>query len=365
MAIVLSIALAAQTAAIILDPGIMDDTTRFSPLPQHPDPHEQSLRPNTLQDYVGQVEIKGNLAVFIAAAKKRGQCLDHVLLSGPPGLGKTTLAHILGRELGVGISSTSGPVLERQGDLAAILTNLEAGQILFIDEIHRMNRLVEEVLYSAMEDFKLDIMIGQGPMARSVKLDLAPFTLVAATTRTGLLSSPLRDRFGIPMRLSYYSPEELATIIERSAFILEIPIESAAALELARRSQGTPRVANRLLRRIRDFAQEAGLPAVTIDLVRDGLGRLGIDEFGLDGFHQEILNVVVNRFQGGPVGLSTLTAALSEPKDTIEEVYEPFLIKEGFLQKTPRGRMATPKAFGHLGCTPQTGLASQLDLTVD
>ena len=344
----------------------MDDTTQVSASPDPSDPQELSLRPLTLHDYVGQVEIKDNLSVFISAAKKRGQAMDHVLLSGPPGLGKTTLAHILAHELEVGLQATSGPVLERQGDMAAILTNLEPGQILFIDEIHRMNRLVEEVLYSAMEDFKLDIMIGQGPMARSVKLDLAPFTLVAATTRTGLLSSPLRDRFGIPLRLSYYSPDELSIIVARSAAILRIGIEPEAALELAKRSRGTPRVANRLLRRIRDFAQEAGQEVIGGDLVRSSLKRLGIDEFGLDAFHLDILKVVVEKFQGGPVGLSTLTAALSEPKDTIEDVYEPFLIQEGFLQKTPRGRIATPKAFGHLNRTPpRTGWPGQMQLEVE
>jgi len=342
----------------------MDDTTRFDASPQHADHQELPLRPHTLAQYVGQVEIKDNLRVFIGAAKKRRQSLDHVLLSGPPGLGKTTLAHILAHELGVNLHSTSGPVLERQGDLAAILTNLEAGDLLFIDEIHRMNRLVEEVLYSAMEDFKLDIMIGQGPMARSVKLDVAPFTLVAATTRTGLLSSPLRDRFGIPLRLNFYAADELQQIVLRSAGILGIGIEPEAALELARRSRGTPRVANRLLRRVRDFAEQAADGVITLAVVEHGLARLGIDTCGLDPFHLEILQVVVKKFHGGPVGLSTLTAALSEPKDTIEEVYEPFLIQEGFLQKTPRGRVATPKAFGHLGLPADTMLPPQLALPV-
>jgi Holliday junction DNA helicase RuvB len=326
-----------------------------------PDAQELSLRPLTLAQYVGQVEIKRNLRVFVEAAKKRNQPLDHVLLSGPPGLGKTTLAHILARELGVGIRSTSGPVLERQGDLAAILTSLQPGEVLFIDEIHRMSRAVEEVLYSAMEDFKLDILIGQGPMARTVKLDVPPFTLVGATTRTGLLSSPLRDRFGIPLRLGFYSPDELKEVAQRSAGLLGIAIEAEAALELARRSRGTPRVANRLLRRIRDFS-EGGVP-ITRPMVQDALEQLGVDPSGLDGFHLEILEVIVRKFQGGPVGLSTLTAALSEPRDAIEDVYEPYLIQEGFLQKTPRGRMATPKAFRHLG-QPVAG-QPQLNLAVE
>jgi Holliday junction DNA helicase RuvB len=322
---------------------------------------DASLRPLTLQQYVGQVEIKRNLRVFIDAAKKRNQPLDHVLLSGPPGLGKTTLAHILAREMGVGIRSTSGPVLERQGDLAAILTSLQPGEVLFIDEIHRMSRAVEEVLYSAMEDFKLDILIGQGPMARTVKLDVPPFTLVGATTRTGLLSSPLRDRFGIPLRLGFYSPDELQQVVHRSAGLLDVAIEPDAALELASRSRGTPRVANRLLRRIRDFCE--GQELIGRARVRIALEQLGVDPFGLDGFHLEILHVIVRKFQGGPVGLSTLTAALSEPRDAIEDVYEPYLIQQGFLQKTPRGRMATPKAFQNLGLPVVE--ASQLKLAVD
>jgi Holliday junction DNA helicase RuvB len=336
---------------------------RALPLESPPPVPDQdlSLRPLTLQQYIGQVEIKRNLRIFVEAAKKRNQPLDHVLLSGPPGLGKTTLAHILARELGVGIRSTSGPVLERQGDLAAILTALQPGEVLFIDEIHRMSRAVEEVLYSAMEDFKLDILIGQGPMARTVKLDVPPFTLVGATTRTGLLSSPLRDRFGIPLRLGFYSPEELREVAQRSAGLLGMRIEAEAALELARRSRGTPRVANRLLRRIRDFS-EGGVP-ITKPMVQHALQQLGVDPSGLDGFHLEILDVIVRKFQGGPVGLSTLTAALSEPRDTIEDVYEPFLIQEGFLRKTPRGRVATPKAFRHLG--QPVAEVPQLNLAVD
>ncbi|MDH4247269.1 MAG: Holliday junction branch migration DNA helicase RuvB [Deltaproteobacteria bacterium] len=317
-----------------------------------PDPQELSLRPTTLQQYIGQVEIKANLKVFIDAARGRGQPLDHVLLSGPPGLGKTTLAHILSREMGSGLQATAGPVLERQGDLAAILTSLAPGDVLFIDEIHRMNRAVEEVLYSAMEDFKLDILVGQGPMARTVKVDLPPFTLIGATTRTGLLSSPLRERFGIPLRLNFYAPEELRQIVLRSAGLLGVTMSPEAALVLAQRARGTPRVANRLLRRIRDFAEQEQGGRITPDLVASALDRLGIDHKGLDEFHLDILRTIVHKFSGGPVGLSTLMAALSEPRDTLEDVYEPFLIQEGFLNRTPRGRVATAKAFAHLGLSP-------------
>lgn len=327
----------------------MEDTTHNMDESPQVDTQETTLRPHTLQQYVGQVEIKENLRVFIDAAKKRQQSLDHVLLSGPPGLGKTTLAQILSREMGTGMQSTAGPVLERQGDLAAILTSLEPGQVLFVDEIHRMSRVVEEVLYSAMEDFKLDILVGQGPMARTVKIDLPPFTLVGATTRTGLISSPLRDRFGIPFRLNFYTPDELQTIVERSANILGLRIEPDAALELGRRSRGTPRVANRLLRRIRDYAQQESREVISKAVVRSSLDRLGVDEEGLDEFHLKILREIITKFAGGPVGLSTLTAALSEPRDTLEEVYEPYLIQQGFLMKTPRGRMATPSAYTHLG----------------
>jgi len=310
---------------------------------------DRSLRPVRFEDFVGQDRIKENLRVFIDAAKGRGEALDHVLFCGPPGLGKTTLANIIAHELGVNLRSTSGPVLERAGDLAAILTNLQEKDVLFIDEIHRLNRVVEEILYPAMEDFQLDIIIGQGPGARSIKLELPRFTLVGATTRTGLLTSPLRDRFGVIDRLSFYSPEELRTIVQRSADLLRTKIDTAAAAEIARRSRGTPRIVNRLLRRVRDFAQVEGDGAITKDLVESSMRRLEVDEKGFDHMDRRLLLTIIEKFEGGPVGLETLAAALSEEKDTLEDVYEPFLIQEGFLDRTPRGRLATRLAYEYFG----------------
>ena len=310
---------------------------------------DRSLRPTRFSDFVGQDRIKENLQVFIDAAKGRGEALDHVLFCGPPGLGKTTLANIIARELGVNIKSTSGPVLERAGDLAAILTNLQQGDVLFIDEIHRLNRVVEEILYPAMEDFQLDIIIGQGPGARSIKLDLPYFTLVGATTRTGLLTSPLRDRFGVIDRLSFYTIDELRTVVERSAALLTITIEREAAAVIAGRSRGTPRIANRLLRRVRDFAQVQGDGIVTVTVVKNAMQRLEVDEHGFDEMDRRLLLTIIDKFDGGPVGLETLAAALNEEKDTLEDVYEPFLIQEGFLDRTPRGRQATRIAYEYFG----------------
>ncbi len=306
---------------------------------------DRSLRPARFEDFVGQQRIKDNLAVFIQAAKARGEALDHVLFCGPPGLGKTTLANIIAHEMGVSLRATSGPVLERAGDLAAILTNLQPGDVLFSDEIHRLNRVVEEVLYPAMEDFQLDIIIGQGPGARSIKLDLPRFTLVGATTRTGLLTSPLRDRFGVIDRLNFYAPDELLKIVERSAGLLKLAIDRDAAGEIAGRSRGTPRIANRLLRRVRDFAQVRGDGKATLSVVTEAMDRLEVDRKGLDEMDRRLLLTIIDKFEGGPVGLDTLAAALNEERDTIEDVYEPYLIQEGFLDRTPRGRQATKLSF--------------------
>ncbi|MDR3556375.1 MAG: Holliday junction branch migration DNA helicase RuvB [Syntrophobacteraceae bacterium] len=317
-------------------------------------PVEGSLRPRSLADYIGQEKVKENLSVFIAAAKKRAEPLDHVLFHGFPGLGKTSLAAVISFELGASMRSTSGPVIERPGDLAAILTNLERGDVLFIDEIHRLNHVVEEILYPAMEDFKLDIIIGQGPSARTIKLDLPPFTLIGATTRAGLLSPPLRDRFGVSLRLEFYSPDELNSIIVRSAKILGIAVEQEGALEIARRSRGTPRVANRLLRRVRDYAQVRADGIITARVADDALKMLDVDHKGFDAMDRKILSTIIDKYDGGPVGIETMAASVSEEKDTLEDVYEPFLIQEGYLTKTPRGRLATRLAYEHLGIPYKT-----------
>ncbi len=329
---------------------IRDDQREITPLKKDADTQfEISLRPRSFDEFVGQEKIKENLKIFIKAAIQRGDPLDHTLFSGPPGLGKTTLAHIISYEMGVNIKGTSGPVLEKQGDLAAILTNLSDRDILFIDEIHRLPRIVEEVLYPAMEDFQLDIIIGQGPNARTLKLNLPRFTLIGATTRTGLLTSPLRDRFGIINRLEFYSVEELSTIVMRSARILNIPITEEAATEIARRSRGTPRIANRLLRRIRDFAQVKGEGIIDIEITKESLNSLDVDEKGLDETDRKLLRIIIEKFGGGPVGIESLSASLREEKDTIEDVYEPYLMQEGFIERTPRGRLATLRAYEHLG----------------
>ena len=327
---------------------------------------DAAMRPKTLEDFVGQEKGRENLAVFIEAAKKRGDALDHVLLAGPPGLGKTTLAQIVARELGTGFRSTSGPVITKAGDLAALLTNLEPHDVLFIDEIHRLAPAVEEVLYPAMEDFELDLIIGDGPAARSVKIDLPPFTLVGATTRSGLLTTPLRDRFGIPIYLGFYTHEELEFIIRRNAALMGLEMSDDGAREIASRARGTPRVAGRLLRRVRDFANVDGADSISAELADAALQRLEVDKRGLDGLDRRYLNVVAEKFIGGPVGIETLAAALGEPRDALEDIVEPFLIQSGFVNRTPRGRMLMPAAFKHLGLdVPQTARRAEADLFED
>lgn len=326
----------------------MDTNNRFLD-PNIPDELAASIRPKALGDFIGHESLKQNLSVFIAGAKSRGEAMDHVLLYGPPGLGKTTLAHIIANELGTNFRATAAPMLTKQGDLAAILTGLEPMDVLFIDEIHRLPTAIEEVLYSAMEDFKLDIMLGEGPSAKSVRIDLPPFTLVGATTRTGLLSNPLRERFGIDLRLSFYPPADLAKIIMRSANILGTPIDEAGAMMLAHSARGTPRIANRLLKRARDFAAAMSVGKITADTIKTTLFQLHIDESGLDAVDRDYMMTIINHYAGGPVGIDNLAAALSEPADTIEDVIEPYLMQLGFIQRTPRGRIVTDMGYKHLG----------------
>ncbi len=315
---------------------------------------ERALRPKLFDEYVGQAKAREQLEIFIGAARKRSEALDHVLLFGPPGLGKTTLSHIIAHELGVNLRQTSGPVLEKPKDLAALLTNLEKNDVLFIDEIHRLSPVVEEILYPALEDYQIDIMIGEGPAARSIKLDLQPFTLVGATTRAGMLTNPLRDRFGIVARLEFYTPEELARIVRRSAGLLNVLTDEAGGFEIARRSRGTPRIANRLLRRVRDYADVKGVGEITLDIANKALAMLDVDPQGFDVMDRKLLEAVIHRFDGGPVGLDNIAASIGEERDTIEDVIEPYLIQQGYLQRTPRGRIATLAAYRHLGVSPRS-----------
>lgn len=324
--------------------------------------HEHALRPQSLSDFVGQEELRKNLKVFVDAARARGEAMDHVLLFGPPGLGKTTLAQIVAKELGVGFRATSGPVIGKAGDLAAILTNMQPHDVLFIDEIHRLNPSVEEILYPAMEDLKLDLIIGEGPAARSVQIDLVPFTLVGATTRSGLLTNPLRDRFGIPMRLEFYTPEELSLIVQRSARLLDMPLNEDGALEIAKRSRGTPRIAGRLVRRVRDFAHSEGAKEIDAKATDIALKRLNIDEKGLDSMDRRYIQSIIENYGGGPVGGETIATVLSEQRDVIEDVIEPYLIQQGLVQRTPRGRVITEKGFQYCGLQPKSNPDSQESL---
>jgi Holliday junction DNA helicase RuvB len=321
---------------------------------------DASLRPKTLDEFVGQKSVKDRLSIFIEAAKKRKEHLDHVLFSGPPGLGKTTLSYIIANELGVSVTSTSGPAIERAGDLAAILTNLQERDVLFIDEIHRLNRIIEEVLYPAMEDFKLDIVVGQGPSAKTIKLDLPRFTLIGATTRTGLLTSPLRDRFGVSAHLDYYSTDDLHTIIERTAKLLRVPMDREGAAEISKRSRGTPRIANRILRRVRDFAEVRADGRIDLSVAHEALKLLEVDEKGFDQMDRRILMTIIEKFDGGPVGVDTISSAINEERETIEDVYEPYLIQCGFLNRTSRGRVATKLAYRHFGMTPKVEVQAKL-----